>query len=72
MYLSFPSKYQVNIHDDKTGLVVSTNMIPEQIEQAYFQGQDQFIVYSAKRIFVYKKVPRSNHFTLVQTRFKNI
>lgn len=72
MYLTFPTRYQVHIHDDKTGRVISSCTIPEPIEQGYFQGQDQFIIYGPKRLFIYKKNPGSYSFQLMQTRLKNI
>ncbi len=72
MYLTFPTKHLVHIHDDKTGLVVTSNSVPEPIESGQVTGEDQFVIYGDKRVFVYKQVRGSRNFTQVQVRLKNI
>lgn len=72
MYLTFPTKNQVHIHDDKTGRVVTSNSVPEPIESGQVTGEEQFVIYTAKRVFVFRKVPGSPSFTQVQVRSKNI
>lgn len=72
MYLTFPSKHMVHVHDDKTGRVVTSNSLPEPIESGQVTGEDQFVVYTTTRVFVFQKVPGSPSFTQVQVRSKNI
>lgn len=71
MYLTFPGKTTVHIHDDKTGLVVTCNSVPESIESGQFTGEDQFVVYTAKHVYVFRRMPRSRHFSQVQMRLRN-
>ena len=72
MYLTFPTKHLVHIHDDKTGLVVTCNSVPEPIESGQVIGPDQFVIYGDKHVYVYKQVRGSRSFTMVQMRLKNI
>ena len=72
MYLTFPSKYMVNVHDDRTGMVVTCNSVPEPIESGQVTGEDQFVIYGTTRIFVFKRYPRSQNFGQVQVRSKKI
>lgn len=72
MYLTFPSKYMVNVHDDRTGMVVTSNSVPEPIESGQVTGEDQFVIYTEKHIIVYRRYPRSRNFQQVQMRSKRI
>ena len=72
MYLTFPNKYTVHIHDDKTGQVVNCNSVPEPIESGQFTGPDQFVIYTKKRIFVFQRVGNSRSFTQAQVRLNTI
>ena len=72
MYLTFPNKHTVHIHDDKTGQVVNCNSVPEPIESGQFTGPDQFVVYTKKRIFVFQRVGNSRSFTQAQVRLNTI
>lgn len=72
MYLTFPTKHLVHIHDDKTGMVVTCNSVPEPIESGQVMGEDQFVIYTEKRVYVFKKYRGSRNFGQVQVRLKSI
>ena len=72
MYLSFPNPRMVNVHDDKTGRVITSNSVPEHIESGQVTGEDQFVIYTAKRVFVFRKYRGSPNFAQVQVRAKNV
>ena len=72
MYLTFPSQRTVHVHDDKTGRVITSNSLPEPIESGQVTGEDQFVIYTATRVFVFRKYRGSPNFGQVQVRAKNI
>ncbi len=71
MYLTFPTKNLVHVHDDKTGLVITSNSLPEPIESGQVTGEDQFVIYTKKRVFVFRKYRGSRNFGQVQVRMRN-
>ncbi len=67
MYLTF-SQYLVSVHDDVTGRVLTTNSLPEPIESGQFTGENQFVIYTASRVFVFRKDWGGPNFMLYQVR----
>ncbi len=68
MYLTFPTKNQVHVHDDRTGRVIASNSVPGPIESGQVMGEDQFVIYTDKQVIVYQKYPGSPSFRQVQWR----
>lgn len=68
MYLTFPTKNQVHVHDDRTGRVITSNSVPGPIESGQVMGEDQFVIYTDKQVIVYRKYPGSPSFSQVQWR----
>ena len=72
MYLTFPTKNLVHVHDDKTGQVITSNSVPEPIESGQVTGEDQFVISTAKRVFVFRKARGSRNFMQAQVRPRNV
>lgn len=68
MYLTFPAPQLVSVHDDMTGRVLTTNSLPEPIESGQVTGDNQFVIYTATRVFVFRKDWGGPNFMLCQVR----
>ena len=71
MYLTFPTKHVVHVHDDRTGRVLTANTVPYPIESGQVMGEDQFVIYTEKYVIVYQKYRGSQNFGQAQIRLKN-
>ncbi len=68
MYLTFPTKNQVHVHDDRTGRVITSNSVPGPIESGFFNDTATTEIYTDKQVIVYRKRPGSPSFSQVQWR----
>ena len=60
MFVTVQNKHQIVIHDSKTGNIVSTNFIPEDVVSAYPQGDNEIIVQTVSSVVLLRRVSRTS------------